>query len=186
MYVIAGLGNPGMKYSGTRHNAGFEALDLIAKKNGITIRKNEFRALTGTGVMEGEKVLLMKPQTFMNLSGEAIGPLCAYYGVDPSTNLIVLSDDIALPAGKIRIRAKGSAGGHNGLKDIIANCHTDAFKRIRIGMGVFQNGDDMVSFVLGKPPKTDRALIEDAFDRAEQAVHVIITDGVEAAMNKFN
>lgn len=90
MYVIAGLGNPGMKYSGTRHNAGFEALDLIAKKNGITIRKNEFRALTGTGVMEGEKVLLMKPQTFMNLSGEAIGPLCAYYGVDPSTNLIVL------------------------------------------------------------------------------------------------
>lgn len=186
MYVIAGLGNPGIKYEGVRHNAGFDTIDLIAKKNGISVRKNEFRALTGTGIIEGEKVLLMKPQTFMNLSGEAIGPLCTYYGVDPSSNLIVISDDVSLPAGKLRIRAKGSAGGHNGLKDIIANCHTEDFKRIRIGMGVFQNGNDMNSFVLSKPPKADRVLIEDAFERAEEALHVIITDGVPAAMNQYN
>lgn len=186
MYVIAGLGNPEAKFDGTRHNAGFEAIDVIAEKNGISLHKVEFRALTGTGVIEGEKVLLMKPQTYMNLSGEAIGPLCTYYGVDPAANLIVLSDDVALPAGKIRVRAKGSAGGHNGLKDIIRNCHTENFKRIRIGMGVFQNGDDMIKYVLNKPSKEDRALIQDAFNRAEEAVHVIITDGVEKAMNRFN
>lgn len=186
MYVIAGLGNPEKKYNGTRHNAGFEALDKIAEKNGINIHKSEFQALTGTGIIEGENVLLMKPLTYMNLSGTAIGHLCSYYGVDPAQNLIVLSDDITLKAGKIRIRAKGSAGGHNGLKDIIRNCHTEEFKRIRIGMGVFQNGDDMINYVLTKPSKDERMLIDDALIRAEEAIHVIIRDGVEKAMNEFN
>ena len=131
MMIIAGLGNPGRKYQKTRHNCGFEALDLLADRNHISVSQEKFRALCGTGMIDGVKVLLMKPQTFMNLSGEAIQAACAYYQADPATSLIVMYDDISLDPGRIRVRTKGSAGGHNGMKSIIQMLGTDRFLRIR-------------------------------------------------------
>ena len=186
MYVIAGLGNPGLSYRHTRHNIGFDAIDVIAKKYSIKLSKSEFKAKTGTGVISGEKVILVKPQTYMNLSGEAIGPLIKYYKADPTKDLIVISDDVALEAGRIRIRKKGSAGGHNGLKDIIKHCGTEEFIRLRIGVGKPPVGQDMVSFVLGRNGKDERALLEDAFERAAEAAAVIMERGVDCAMNRFN
>ena len=185
MFVIAGLGNPGLSYRHTRHNIGFDAIDTIAKRYSVKLSKSEFRAKTGTGVISGEKVILVKPQTYMNLSGEAIGPLMTYYKADPKSQLIVISDDVALDAGRLRIRKKGSAGGHNGLKDIIKHCGED-FMRIRIGAGKLPIGQDMVSFVLGRNGKDERALLESAFGRAADAVQVIIEGGVDEAMNRFN
>ena len=173
MYIVAGLGNPGLKYRHTRHNTGFDAIDTMAKALGCDVKKDECRAKTGSSIIAGQKVLLVKPQTFMNK-------------VSPEGELIVISDDIALPAGKIRIRAKGSAGGHNGLKDIIKNCGTENFVRLRIGVGTLPPGQDMISFVLGREGKDDRRAVEEAFDKCLPAVETIISEGTETAMCRFN
>lgn len=186
MYVIAGLGNPGLSYRHTRHNIGFDTIDAIAKRYSVRVSKGEFRSKTGTCVISGEKVILVKPQTFMNLSGEAIRPILDYYKADPQTQFIVISDDVALDAGRIRIRKKGSAGGHNGLKNIIKNLGTEDFIRVRIGAGKLPAGQDMISFVLGRNDRKEREIIESAFERAADAVETIIAGGVDEAMNRFN
>lgn len=186
MYIIAGLGNPGLKYRHTRHNAGFDAIDEIAKKYQIAWNKTEFSAKTGSGMIAGEKVLLVKPQTYMNNSGESIGPICTYYKVNPQTNLIVISDDVTLDVGRIRIRAKGSAGGHNGLKSLIAHCKTQEFKRIRIGVGKLEADQDMIAHVLGKVSKADRPQLEEAFMKSTGAIEYLLQDQLEQAMNQYN
>lgn len=186
MYVLAGLGNPGSKYSNTRHNAGFDAIDFLCGKFNTVCRKDEFMALTGRTVIEGENVLFVKPQTFMNKSGESIERIISYYKVDPKENLIVLVDDIMLDAGRMRIRKGGSAGGHNGLKSIIECTGTDEFKRIRLGVGKLENGADMVDHVLSKLPDPDRGRLEKIFEDVSGAISLIIKGEFDAAMNRYN
>ena len=186
MYIIAGLGNPGLKYRHTRHNAGFDAIDVIAKEYGIDVKKKEKQALVGKGIIGGEQVLLVKPQTFMNNSGESLRPLCDFYQVDPEEGLIVLSDDVTLDAGRLRIRRKGSAGGHNGLKSIIAHCKTEKFLRVRIGVGKLPEHGDMIKHVLGKLPKDERKMEEDALMDAATVVKLLVQGNVDEAMNRFN
>ena len=185
MIILAGLGNPGRKYEKTRHNAGFDTIDLIAEKYGIRIGTEKFRGLCGTGLIDGEKVMLLKPQTFMNLSGECIGAACAYYGIDPVTGLVVICDDINLPPGRLRIRTKGSAGGHNGLKNIIACLGTQEFARIRIGVG--SSGEDgLVDFVLGRFTPADREIMEKSYARAAEAAAAMVTRDIQSVMNEYN
>lgn len=186
MYIIAGLGNPGMKYAHTRHNAGFDTIDVLADRYNISVRKDEKEALTGTGVISGQKVLLVKPQTYMNESGRSIGPLVNFYKVDPATQLIIFSDDVTLDAGNIRIRKSGSAGGHNGLKSIIACTGTDAFIRIRVGVGKLPVHGDMVAHVLGRLPKEERTYMDQAIERACNAAEMIIAGDIDKAMNDYN
>ncbi|MEE3355220.1 MAG: aminoacyl-tRNA hydrolase [Candidatus Weimeria sp.] len=185
MFILAGLGNPGIKYRHTRHNAGFDVIDVLADRYNIPVRKSERNALTGQGVIEGEKVLLVKPQTFMNNSGECVGALASFYKVEPS-HVIVLSDDIQLDYGKLRIRRKGSAGGHNGLKSIIAHLHTEEFPRIRIGVGKMEPGDDQITHVLSRPLKSDRKLMEEAFSNAAAAVELLLQGKIDEAMGRYN
>lgn len=186
MYIIAGLGNPGRKYVGTRHNMGFEALDAVAAKYDIDIKKVKFNAIYGEGTIEGEKVVLVKPQTFMNLSGESIREFKSWYKAEDS-QIIIIYDDVSLPVGKIRIRPKGSAGGHNGMKSIIYQLNSDVFPRIKIGVGSPETPDyDLADYVLGKFTKSEvEALIPIAVKTAE-AVGEIIKNGTERAMAKFN
>jgi len=186
MYIITGLGNPGLKYAHTHHNAGFDAIDHIAKKYGISVKKKEHRAITGTGTIDGHKVLLVKPQTFMNSSGEALLSLCDYYGADPEKDLIVLSDDIMLPVGKMRIRRKGSAGGHNGLKSIIKLLKTEEFMRIRLGVGDPEPGDDLINHVLKKMSKEERKTMEEVYENVSEAVKYMMNDRIDEAMNHYN
>lgn len=185
MFLIAGLGNPGTKYEHTRHNAGFDTIDALAEKYGIEIKKSERKALSGQGVINGEKVILIKPQTFMNLSGESVGDFVNFYKLDPETQLIVFSDDVTLEAGNIRIRKKGSAGGHNGLKNIIEHVGTDKFVRIRLGVGIFKSGD-MADFVLSRLPQEDRQFFDEAKKRACKAAELVLAGDVNEAMNEFN
>lgn len=185
MYLIAGLGNPGKEYEKTRHNVGFDVIDAIAGKYGISVTSEKHRALTGTGIISGSKVMLAKPQTFMNLSGESIGEITDYYKIDPSSELIVISDDIDLAPGRMRIRVRGSAGGHNGLKNIIAHVGSD-FIRVRIGTGAKPEGYDLADYVLGHFDKEDRALMDTIYDKAADSVKMIIEEGAESAMNRFN
>lgn len=185
MFMIVGLGNPGLKYHHTRHNAGFDALDMVAKEYGISMRKKEKNGITGAGVIAGEKVLLVKPQTFMNNSGECVGPLAKFYKIPPE-NVIVISDDVTLDYGRLRIRRKGSAGGHNGLKSIIAHLGTENFPRIRVGVGVPKAGDDMIAHVLGKPKREDQKKQDEAAGKVGTAAELIISGDFEAAMNQFN
>ncbi len=185
-WLIVGLGNMGDQYEHTRHNVGFDVVDEIADKLDIPVQRLKFKALTNTATLAGERVLLMKPVTFMNLSGEAVEPAAAFYKVPPD-HILVLSDEVALPPGKLRVRASGSAGGHNGLKNIIAHLHTDQFPRIRVGVGQKPHPDyDMADWVLGKPQGEDRKAIDDAVKRAAQAVECYIKEGPQAAMSKFN
>ncbi len=186
MYIIAGLGNPGRKYVGTRHNMGFEALDAVAAKYDIDIKKAKFNALYGEGTIEGEKVDLVKPQTFMNLSGESIREFKSWYKTD-NHQIIIIYDDVSLPVGKMRIRPKGSAGGHNGMKSIIFQLGSDDFPRIKIGVGSPDNPDfDLADYVLGKFTKAEvKELIQKAIDTAD-AVGEIIKNGIEKAMTKYN
>ena len=186
MYIIAGLGNPGAKYSGTRHNVGFETIDILAERYGIPLDFEKHRAVCGKGVMEGEKVLLVKPLTFMNLSGESLRDIVSYYKIDPEAELIVISDDIDLDPGRIRVRPSGSAGGHNGLKNIISELHTDKFARVRIGVGKKPHGWDLADWVLSRFNEEEDALVSPAKKRAADAVLSIILDGCSAAMNTFN
>ncbi len=186
MIIIAGLGNPGRKYDKTRHNCGFEALDILADRYHISVTQEKFRALIGTGIIEGVKVLLMKPQTFMNLSGEAVQAACAYYQVDPANELIVMYDDISLDPGRIRIRTKGSAGGHNGMKNIIQMLGTDQFLRIRIGTGHQPNDYTQVDWVLGHFPLSERVVMAEAFERAAQAAADLLTEPAQKVMSAYN
>ena len=186
MYVIAGLGNPTAKYEKTRHNVGFDVIDRLAEKYNIRVSDNRQKALCGTGIIEGEKVLLVKPQTFMNLSGESIGAILNFYKVEPETNLIVIYDDISLEPGRLRIRKKGSAGGHNGIKNIIAHTGTQEFLRIKVGVGEKPQGWDLADYVLGRFSKEDREKVEDAFERAVEAVSYMVKGETDEAMNLFN
>ncbi len=186
MYIIAGLGNPGSKYAGTRHNAGFEAVERLAEKYRIDITTKKFQALCGTGVIDGQKVLLLKPQTYMNLSGESIRAACDFYKIDVTEELTVLYDDISLAPGQLRIRKKGSAGGHNGIKSIISHLGTETFKRVKIGVGEKPAGFDLADYVLGRFPKEEQAEMEDAFSRAATAAARLVTEETEQVMNEFN
>ena len=186
MYIIAGLGNPGREYDMTRHNIGFEVIDYMADQFNVKINKLKFKALYGEVNIAGEKVYLMKPQTFMNLSGEAIREFSAFFKI-PAENIIIINDDISLERGKIRIRRKGSAGGHNGLKSIIYQLQTDEFPRIKMGVGAPTHEDyDLADFVLGRFSKEEIPILEDAIIKASKAAEEIIKKGIDSAMNKYS
>ena len=185
MLIIAGLGNPGKEYENTRHNAGFMVMDALAEKIGADISEKKHKALCGKGVIGGEKVILMKPQTYMNSRGESIRAAADYYKVDPEDILIVY-DDISLAPGQLRIRAKGSAGGHNGIKSIIAHLGTQEFPRVKVGVGEKPARMDLADYVLGRFSKEEQPVIRESADRARAAVAEIITHDVASAMNKFN
>lgn len=185
MYIIAGLGNPTKEYAGTRHNVGFRVIDELADKLNVDVSEKKHRALCARGVIGGEKVILLKPQTFMNLSGESIRAAADYYKVEPE-QVLILYDDVSLPPGQLRIRTKGSAGGHNGIKSIISHLGTQEFPRIRVGVGEKPRGMDLADYVLGRFSKEEAPLMEDAFKEAAEAVCLFITDGADAAMNHFN
>jgi len=186
MYIIAGLGNPSKKYEKTRHNVGFDVIDVLAKKYNIKVTENKNRALVGTGIIEGEKVLLIKPQTYMNLSGESVGAFLNFYKLDPAEALIVIYDDISLEPGKIRIRRKGSAGGHNGMKSIIAHVSSQDFARIKVGVGAKPEDWDLADHVLGHFSKRERVLVEEAMEDAADAVALMIAGETDRAMNRYN
>ena len=186
MYIIAGLGNPTMQYEGTRHNAGFDVIDALADKYNISVDGRKNRAYIGKGIIEGQKVLLVKPQTYMNLSGESIGGLVDYFKIDEEQDLIVIYDDISLPPGQIRIRKKGSAGGHNGIKSIIAHLGSDGFKRVKFGVGDKPKGWDLADWVLGKFPSEEFEALREGNKKACEAVECIMSEGIESAMNKYN
>lgn len=186
MYIIVGLGNPSKQYENTRHNIGFDAIDSLAKEYNIELMENKHKAICGKGIIHGQKVLLLKPLTFMNLSGESVIDAINFYKEDPTTNLIVLFDDISLVPGKIRIRTKGSAGGHNGIKNIIAHTGTQEFMRVKIGVGEKPKGWDLADYVLGHFSKEERALVDAAICDVKAAVELMVTDDVKQAMNLYN
>ena len=185
-WLIVFLGNPGLRYEGTRHNAGFMASDAMAKKQGVAINRVRFKALTAQCVIAGETVLLMKPQTYMNLSGEAVAQAARFYKI-PAQRVIVISDEISLPIGKLRVRAKGSAGGHNGLKSIISALGTDEFPRIRLGVGAPPHPDyDMADWVLSGFKNQDAELMAQSAEKAAEAAECYICHGAERTMNLYN
>lgn len=186
MYIIVGLGNPDRQYQNTRHNIGFDVIDVIADKNNITVRERKHKALIGKGVVGGQKAVLVKPQTYMNLSGESVREVIDFYKADEKSELIVISDDISLDVGQIRIRKKGSAGGHNGLKNIILHLGHDEFQRIKMGVGQKPEGYDLVDYVLGHFPKEEREIMDESAMRAADAIAVMIAEGADAAMNMYN
>lgn len=186
MYIIVGLGNPGKQYAHTRHNVGFDMIDILADKYNISVDIKKHKALCGKGMIGGQKVVLAKPQTFMNLSGESVRELVDFYKIDPEEELIVIYDDISLEPGQLRVRPKGSAGGHNGIKNIIAHLGTQVFKRVKVGVGEKPKGYDLADYVLGHFSKEDRMLMEDAFGRAAEAAVCMMNDSMEHAMNQYN
>lgn len=186
MFVITGLGNPTLKYSKTRHNVGFDTIDVLAKKYGIKVKKKQFKALTGEGFIGGEKVILVKPMTYMNNSGESVSEIVKYYKIDTAKELIIISDDLNLDVGVLRIRAKGSAGGHNGLKSIIKCVGTESFDRVRIGVGKVPAGTDVITHVLTRFSRADRIIVKESFEVAADAIVSIISDGIDKTMSKYN
>ncbi len=186
MYVIAGLGNPRKEYENTRHNIGFAVIDMLAERHGIRLNELKHKGLVGRGMIGGQKVLLVKPLTYMNLSGECIREVLDYYKVDAKENLIVLHDDVSLEPGTIRIRKKGSAGGHNGLKNIILHLGHDTFGRVKIGVGEKPEGYDLADYVLGHFSGQERMLMAETGERVCDAVEAMLRDGPDAAMNRFN
>ncbi|MCR4650070.1 MAG: aminoacyl-tRNA hydrolase [Lachnospiraceae bacterium] len=186
MFVIVGLGNPGKEYENTRHNAGFNCVDVLASRYNISIRENEYKALVGKGYIEGRKVVLVKPQTYMNNSGEAVRAVTDYYKADPESEMIIVYDDISLNVGMLRIRDKGSAGGHNGIKSIINHLGTQVFLRIKIGVGDKIPQMDLADHVLGHFSKEDSELMKESFEKAADAVVLLMLGDVEKAMNIYN
>lgn len=186
MYLIAGLGNPGKNYTNTRHNIGFDVIETLAGQENIPVLEKRHRAVIGKGYIDGEKVILAKPQTYMNLSGQSIRELLDYYKIDERTELIVISDDVSLNPGQIRLRKKGSAGGHNGLKNIIECLGHDEFQRIKMGVGEKPKDYDLADYVLGHFTADERKQMNEAAKEAADAIRRILTDGIEAAMNHFN
>lgn len=185
MYLIVGLGNPGTEYAATRHNIGFDMITYLSDRYDIALRSREGKALVGKGMIDGERVILAQPQTFMNLSGESVRALMDYYKLDLS-QLLVIFDDISLEVGQIRVRGKGSAGGHNGIKNIIQHMGSQDFARIKIGVGAKPEGGDLIKHVLGRFSKEEDGMFRDVFALAEEAVTAIMNEGVESAMNKVN
>lgn len=186
MYVIAGLGNPSKEYKNTRHNIGFDVIDVLADKYSIDVTTIKHKALVGKGIIEGEKCILVKPQTYMNLSGESIIDVCQYYKIDVETELIVIYDDIALDVGAIRVRKSGSAGGHNGMKNIIQHLSTEKFMRIRMGVGEKPKGYDLADYVLGHFTSAERELMDKGVVDAINAITLIMNEGIDKAMNSYN
>ena len=186
MFLIVGLGNPGKQYEHTRHNIGFDVMDALAEKYNISISEKKHKALCGKGVINGVKVVLAKPQTYMNLSGESVAELVNYYKMDPEEEMIVIYDDISLAPGNLRIRKKGSAGGHNGIKNIIAMTGTQNFKRIKVGVGEKPKGWDLADYVLGRFSDEDRKKVNDAIEDAIGAVSMILRGETDQAMNCYN
>ena len=185
-WLLVGLGNPGNQYAATRHNMGFMALDRLADREGFRFNKLRFRAWTGQWKVGGQQVLVMKPQTYMNLSGESVGEAARFYKV-PADHVLVISDDVSLPVGKLRIRKSGSAGGHNGLKNIIQHLGTDAFPRIKVGVGMPEHPDhEMIDWVIGKPTGQEAKTLREALDRAAEAALYLVENGPEKAMNRYN
>ena len=184
--MIVGLGNPGLQYDGTRHNIGFAAMDKLCEKYGVKCDRMKFKAYMGDAVIENKRVLLLKPQTYMNNSGDAVGEAARFYKISPE-NILVMFDDISLDVGVIRLRRKGSAGGHNGIKDIIAALGSETFPRIKIGVGAKPHPDfDLKDFVLSKFRKEDAEAVERSLDNAVKAVAEILKSGIDSAMNKYS
>ena len=186
MYLVVGLGNPGKEYEATRHNMGFDTIDCLIDRHNIPQGGVKFNAMYGKAVLGGEKAILMKPLSFMNLSGGPVQEMSAYFKVDPETEIIVVYDDIDLEPGQIRIRKQGSAGGHNGIKDIIRRLGTEKFLRVKVGVGAKPKGWDLADHVLGRFRSEERKLVDEAIEHAADAVEKIISQGVDAAMNEYN
>ena len=186
MYIIAGLGNPDRKYVNTRHNIGFEVIDAIAEKNDIVLGEKKHKAVIGKGMVAGQKVILVKPVTYMNLSGESIRSVIDFYKADEKSELIVISDDISLDVGQIRIRKRGSAGGHNGLKNIILHLGHDSFIRVRMGVGDKPPKLDLADYVLGHFLPEEREAVRESVRSAALAIETVIAEGPDSAMNKYN
>ena len=186
MFIIVGLGNPTKEYENTRHNVGFDVIDAIADKYNISVTERKNRAFCGKGIIEGQKVILAKPQTYMNLSGESGRGLVDYYKVDEETEILIIFDDISLDVGQLRIRKKGSAGGHNGIKSIIQHLGSNVFQRIKVGVGEKPKEYDLADYVLGHFTKAEREIMEDGYKNAIEAVEMIVRGDIDAAMNAFN
>lgn len=186
MYIIVGLGNPTKEYEHTRHNVGFDTIDAIADKYGVLMGEKKHKAIIGKGYIAGQKVVLAKPQTFMNLSGESVRMLIDFYKIDEECELIIIYDDISLQPGQLRVRKKGSAGGHNGIKNIIQHLGHDVFMRIKVGVGEKPKGWDLADYVLGHYAKDELPLMKEAFDQAASCVETMIVDGADQAMNLYN
>ena len=186
MYLIAGLGNPTKKYEKTRHNIGFDVMDALAEKYDINMNIKKEKAVCGNGYIGGQKVILAKPQTFMNLSGDSVAALLRFYKLDPEEDLIVVYDDISLEPGNLRIRKKGSAGGHNGMKDIIARTGTDQFARVKVGVGEKPAGWDLADYVLSRFSQAERELVEEAIGHAVDVVALMVQGRTDEAMNLYN
>ena len=185
-WLIVGLGNPGSKYENTRHTMGFKTIDLLAEKLNVPVNKVKFKAVYNTVNFAGCKCLIMKPQTYMNLSGEAVREAAQFYKI-PADHVLVIYDDISLPVGKLRVRPTGSAGGHNGIKNIIAHLGTQEFPRVKIGVGAPEGADkDMVDWVIGAPSQAERKILAESFEKAIDAAEAIIKNGCQKAMNQFN
>ena len=186
MFIIVGLGNPTAEYVGTRHNVGFDVIDQIADKYNISVTERKHRAFCGKGIIGGQKVILVKPQTYMNLSGESVRSVLDFYKVDVETELLVIFDDISLDVGQLRIRKKGSAGGHNGIKNIIQHLGTNVFHRIKVGVGEKPKDYDLADYVLGHFSKGEKEQMEEGYKKAVNAVELMLQGEVDAAMNEFN
>ena len=186
MYIIVGLGNPTKEYQNTRHNIGFDVIDKLADMYSISVLEKKHKALVGKGIINGQKVILAKPQTYMNLSGESVRELVDYYKIDEETELIIIYDDISLDVGQLRIRKKGSAGGHNGIKSIIQHLGTDVFPRIKMGVGEKPKGYDLADYVLGHFKKEERIIMDESIITASKAIELMVIDEIGEAMNQYN
>ena len=185
MYLIVGLGNPEEDYSGTRHNMGFDTLNKISKEYNIEINKKDYKGLYGTGLIEGKKVMLLKPQTYMNLSGESVKECIDYYKIDLD-NLIVIYDDIDIDKGVVKLRKQGGAGTHNGMKSIVECLKSEKFTRVRIGIGMPQDKGNLINYVIGYVPEEEKETLDKECEIAKEAVIEILKNGIDSSMNKFN
>lgn len=186
MFIIVGLGNPTKEYDGTRHNVGFQVIDALAEKYNISVTERKNRAFCGKGIIAGQKVILVKPQTYMNLSGESVRGLVDFYKIDVESELIVIYDDVSLDVGQIRIRAKGSAGGHNGVKNLIQHLGTTEFPRIKVGVGEKPKEYDLADYVLGHFTKDEQENMKESYAHAIHGVELMLQDEMQAAMNQYN
>ena len=185
MYLIVGLGNPEPEYSKTRHNMGFDVINKLSNKYEINVNKSKWKGLVGTGIIENEKVILLKPQTFMNLSGESIKEVMDFYNLE-NKDIIVIYDDMDIEKGEIKVRKTGGPGSHNGMKSVIENLPNNRFKRVRVGIGKPENKSDMINYVIGKVSDEEQEILDKGTEKAKEAVIEIIKNGVDSAMNKFN
>ena len=185
MYLIVGLGNPENEYTHTRHNMGFDTINQIAKNNNIQITKNKFKGLCESTIIQNQKVILLKPQTYMNLSGESVKEVAEFYNLKPE-EIIVIYDDIDIEKGYIKIRKKGGAGSHNGMKSVVEELQSTDFARIRVGIGQPEFKSDMINYVIGKVPQEEQEILQQGVEKAAKAVEEILKNGIDIAINKFN